>query len=159
MDFIFFHQPEEENGYLSNWYECSVASFSSSEHYMMWKKAMLFKDTETADKIKAAKTPAEAKKLGREVKNFSEKIWIAQREAIMYEVNLVKFSENEELREKLLSTGQATLAECAAHDRIWGIGLAMDDTARFDVKSWHGQNLLGKSLMSVRAALQGGLDK
>ena len=38
-----------------------------------------------------------------------------------------KFSQNEELKEKLLGTKDAILAECAVRDRIWGIGLSMTD--------------------------------
>ncbi len=31
------------------------------------------------------------------------------------------------MRERLISTGDAVIAECARKDRIWGIGLGMDD--------------------------------
>ena len=52
---ICFHNPEEENGYLSNWYlsEFTVdgIKFSSMEQYMMYEKAMLFHDQEAAEKI------------------------------------------------------------------------------------------------------------
>lgn len=40
--------------------------FSTSEHYMMYCKAMLFGDEKVAKKILDAKTPGEAKTLGRE---------------------------------------------------------------------------------------------
>ncbi len=46
---------------------------------------------------------------------------------VVYEGLIEKFSQNSELCEQLLSTGDAILAECAVKDRIWGIGLAMDD--------------------------------
>ena len=52
---ICFHNPEENNGYLSNWYlsEFTVDDirFSSMEQYMMYEKAVLFHDKETAEKI------------------------------------------------------------------------------------------------------------
>jgi NADAR domain len=41
-------------------------SFPTSEHYMMFRKAMLFGDEVAAKKILAAKTPGEAKTLGRQ---------------------------------------------------------------------------------------------
>lgn len=153
-NYIFFHKPEEENGYLSNWYKCDVESFSTSEHYLMWRKAMLFGDIEIAEKIKQAKTPAEAKQLGRKIKSFNDEIWISNREIIMFEVNYAKFSKNEDLKQLLLKTGNAILAECAVQDKIWGIGLAMNDSTRFYQSKWRGQNLLGRTLMSVRATLQ-----
>lgn len=42
------------------------------------------------------------------------------------------------------------LAECAPNDNKWGIGIAVDDPRRFDVKEWTGHNLLGRILMDVR---------
>ena len=45
---ICFHKPDEENGFLSNWYmsDFSVdgAMYSSMEQYMMYMKAKVFKD-------------------------------------------------------------------------------------------------------------------
>lgn len=51
---------------------------------------------------------------------------------------------------KLKVTGNATLAECAVKDRIWGIGLSMKNPMRLDKAKWNGQNLLGYALMMVR---------
>ena len=72
-----FHNPEEENGYLSNWYLSDFTvegiTFSSMEQYMMYKKAMLFQDRETAGKILQTDDVAEIKALGRGVRNFDEK--------------------------------------------------------------------------------------
>ena len=63
-------------------------------------------------------------------------------------------SNNEDLKEKLLSTGDAILAECALKDTIWGIGISMYDLNRFNISKWLGQNLLGKTLMQVRRDLR-----
>lgn len=56
MNFIFFHKPNEENGYLSNWYLSDFVvnniHFSSMEQYMMYQKAIYFKDTNTAENIR-----------------------------------------------------------------------------------------------------------
>ena len=72
---------------------------------------------------------------------------------IIYEGLVAKFSQNEDLKERLLDTGNDMLAECAVKDRIWGIGLSMDDPDRQDISKWKGQNLLGYALMMVRAKL------
>ena len=54
---IGFHNPDEEYGFLSNWYlsEFSIDGlvFSSMEQYMMYKKAELFRDQEIGKKITA----------------------------------------------------------------------------------------------------------
>ena len=39
-------------------------------------------------------------------------------------------------------------------DRIWGVGLAVEDARIFDERKWRGQNLLGKALMEVRDYLK-----
>jgi ribA/ribD-fused uncharacterized protein len=41
-------------------------SFPTSEHYMMYRKALLFGDQAVAEKILASETPDEAKTLGRQ---------------------------------------------------------------------------------------------
>lgn len=50
------------------------AEFKTSEQYMMAMKAQLMRDLETAEKIMASTTPAEAKTLGRQVKNFNQAV-------------------------------------------------------------------------------------
>ena len=151
---ICFHNPEEENGYLSNWYlsEFTVDSvtFSSMEQYMMYEKALLFQDQETAEKILQTDNVAEIKALGRSVKHFDDKIWIKVREEIVYKGVHEKFCQNPELAENLEKTGEEIIAECAVKDRIWGTGLSMKDENRLSIDKWRGQNLLGKILMSVR---------
>ena len=46
MTVVCFHNPSEENGYLSNWYPCRFTvegvDFSSMEQYMMYKKSVYF---------------------------------------------------------------------------------------------------------------------
>lgn len=97
---------------------------------------------------------AKIKALGREVKGFDDEVWTANREQIVYKGLKAKFSDNEELKDKLLRTGDAILAECAVNDRVWGIGLSMKDPNRFDMDKWRGLSLLGKLLMRVREELR-----
>ena len=67
---ICFHNPEEENGYLSNWYpspfEKDGISFAHMEQYMMYQKALQFQDTEIAQQILQTDNPGKVKALGRE---------------------------------------------------------------------------------------------
>lgn len=157
MEVICFHNPEEENGYLSNWYLCDFKvrgnQFSSMEQYMMYCKAICFCDVSLAEQILATKDAAKIKFLGRLVSNYDENFWNGVRQIVVYEGLFAKFSQNEELKEKLKATGSALLAECAVKDRIWGIGLSMKDPDRTDNTKWNGQNLLGYALMMVRERL------
>ena len=154
MSIICFHNPEEENGYMSNWYHSDFRldniAFSSMEQYMMYKKAICFDDMEIAEKILKTQDAAEIKALGRQVSGYQDNIWSGLRQIIVYEGLLAKFSQNELLRKQLIKTRDAILAECAVRDQIWGIGLSMKDPKRLDISQWRGQNLLGYALMMVR---------
>ena len=125
-------------------------TFSSMEQYMMYKKAECFKDKDTAEKILATDDVAQIKAHGRLVVDYNESYWNGVRQIIVFEGLLAKFSQNENLKERLKSTGNDILAECAVRDRIWGIGLSMKDPDRFETDKWNGQNLLGYALMMVR---------
>lgn len=155
---ICFHNPNEENGYLSNWYLSdfcvSGIQYSSMEQYMMYQKALLFEDMEIAEQILKTDKAGKIKSLGRAVRNYEDILWNGMRQIIVYQGLVEKFQQNNTLKEKLFSTQNHILAECAVQDRIWGIGLSMKDERRFDLDKWQGKNLLGFSLMRVRTVLK-----
>lgn len=157
MNIICFHNPDEENGYLSNWYLSDFViggiNFSSMEQYMMYSKARIFKDEEIAKKILLTSDVAQIKALGRQVSNYDESTWNGIRQIIVYEGLLAKFNQNDDLKAKLKSTGDSILAECAVKDSIWGIGLSMKDPNRLNKNEWKGKNLLGYALMMAREHL------
>ncbi len=157
MAVICFHNPNEENGYLSNWYPAAFmtdgVTFSMMEQYMMYRKAVCFGDVKVAEQILATEDAAEIKALGRLVSGYDESLWNGVRQIVVYEGLWAKFSQNPDLRKQLKETGSAVLAECAVKDRIWGIGLSMHDPDRLDLGKWQGQNLLGYTLMMVRDRL------
>ncbi len=155
---VCFHNPDEENGYLSNWYlsnfKVNEIEYSSMEQYMMYQKAICFKDYKIAEDLLKTDDVAEIKALGRKVSNYDDHMWNGVRQIIIYEGLLEKFLQNEELKKEILSTKDAVLAECAVKDTIWGIGLSMKDENRFDKSRWRGTNLLGYALMLVRTKIE-----
>jgi ribA/ribD-fused uncharacterized protein len=153
-NYIFFYGSFHP---LSQWYisffDIYGIRFNSTEQWMMYAKAMLFGDDETANKVLISDSPSNQRKLGRQVKHFNEALWIDKRESIIYHGNYEKFTQNIDLRNYLLQTGVNILAEASPTDLIWGIGLAIDNEDRFNMEKWRGQNLLGKILMKIRKDL------
>ena len=162
--YIFFwgHTEKKEGeltkSCLSQWYDCSFEIdgilYSTAEQYMMSQKALLFNDNETNLKIMESKAPKKYKQLGRQVKNFSPKLWDEKKFDIVVKGNLAKFSQNENLKQFLLNTKDKILAEASPYDKIWGIGMAQDDKDIYNPDKWKGENLLGKALMKVREIIK-----
>jgi len=146
-------------GPLSQWFPSPFhdpslsLDFANAEQYMMLHKALTFGDQEIAHKIMATDSPSKAKALGRRVKNYDDWVWSNKRYNVVLAGNVMKFSQNDYLKDILLVTKDIVLVESNQHDKIWGAGLSAEDTRIFDPSKWLGQNLLGKVLMEVRSKL------
>jgi ribA/ribD-fused uncharacterized protein len=157
------HQPQPDGsvgkGVLSQWWPCRFTvdgvDYASAEHWMMAGKARLFGDEASVPPILAARTPAEAKSLGRLVRGFDEERWAAERFELVVRGNVAKFGQDPALRAYLLGTGGRVLVEASPRDRVWGIGLGAAHEAATDPARWRGENLLGFALMEARARLAG----
>jgi ribA/ribD-fused uncharacterized protein len=145
---ISFTKKNEKYACFSNFYKCKVIFdglvFSSSEAAWQSQKT----SHKIIRKIFQNKEPAEAKKLGRQVPLRSN--WEDIKYQLMVDVCYAKFSQNNDLKQILLSTNQEELVENTTgwHDNIWG----NCDCPR--CQSIKGQNLLGKALMEVREKLR-----
>lgn len=133
-----------------------VEIFFCTEQAFMWEKANFFGDTRTADAIIKVATPMGAKTLGRQVKPFDTERWAKVRYEVMIHVNLEKYLQNEDLREKLLDPrfDGKTFVEASPVDGIWGILMPMGANGIDDESNWRGQNLLGKAITTVRNMLK-----
>ena len=143
---------------LSQWwmedFYTTADSYLCMEQYMMAAKAELFGDKEIRDQILKCSDQKQIKALGRKVRGFEQKVWDKFKYAIVLLGNWHKFSQNRELREFLLSTGDSVLVEASPYDAIWGIRLAASSPEAQDPMKWRGQNLLGFALMEVRDELR-----
>jgi ribA/ribD-fused uncharacterized protein len=129
--------------------------FNTAEQAMMFGKAILFHDYETADQILLTSDAKTQKELGRQVKNYNDELWPKRRLKWVTKVNYQKFKQNPELKDFLVNTCKNyILVEASPYDRIWGIGTSTKDEDTFNVDAWNGQNLLGKALMRVRDMLE-----
>jgi ribA/ribD-fused uncharacterized protein len=123
--------------FLSNFYNCPVAykqlTYTNNEAAFQAQKCV--SDTERIQFTKLS--PSEAKRLGRRVS--LRKDWEDVKVSIMEEVVRAKFTQNAELADKLLATGDAHLEEGNTWgDRVWGTVNGI------------GANQLGIILMKIR---------
>lgn len=148
--------------------------FSSSEQFMMYSKAKLFANHDIAQEILEINNypmvqdflsgkltreeivndkeltkywneiQKEVKAFGRKVKNYDDKIWSEKRFNIVSVGVREKFSQNEDLKEILMKTGDTYMVEASPYDKIWGIGLSEYDAKKINPSQWPGENLLGK---------------
>lgn len=159
LNIICFYHEYEEYGCFSNWFksdfEYAGKKYSSVEQYMMYQKVLLFRENDLADQIMNTDDPAIIKKLGRTtIKNFSKELWDRVCYTIVKRGVRAKFMQNYDILKILLGTKNNILAEASAGDKKWGIGIAIDDEARYTVTAWSGKNLLGRILMEIRDELK-----
>jgi len=114
-------------------------TYPSSEHAY---QALKTSDAEAREDIRNAKTPGDAKRLGKQVPKLEW--WNEIKVAVMTRVVLAKFTQNPMLKEALMNTGTAWLEE-GNHwgDEFWGK----------DILTKSGDNWLGRILMIVRSEL------
>jgi ribA/ribD-fused uncharacterized protein len=149
---FFWSIKPSTTGFLSQWY-CSPfiengIFFNCAEQYMMYRKAVLFKDEETGKKIVLETNPMKQKQLGRMIHGFVNKVWLENQEEIVKQGNRLKFQQNPDLLKKLCQT-EGELVEASPYDDIWGIGMDETNPKVYDRSKW-GLNLLGKILMELR---------
>ena len=127
--------------FLSNFFSASVTYDGITYQY----NEAAFQSAKVLDKSVREKfsmlDPSSAKRKGRHVQLRHD--WEKVKFDIMYEICKAKFSQNAELKDKLLATGDEYLEEGNTWgDRIWG------------TVNGKGQNNLGKILMRVREELR-----
>lgn len=152
--FVRFHDPDKENGYMSNWYMSPFTldgkTYNCAEQYIMEQKALLFGDTDTAKKIMLTDDPQEMRDLGRKVYPYIPNVWNGTRQLVLYRALKAKFLQNPQLLGQLLATGDRLPVECAKSDTVWAVGLRTNDPDVDEPEHWNGQNILGFTLQAVR---------
>ena len=151
--------------YLSNWslwsFTVDGVIYNCGEQWMMAQKARLFEDDEILKAIMAEPDPRKQKALGKNVRNRHKQKWtdndIREWNSVardrVYVGLLEKFRQNPQIKEWLLATENDIIVEASPHDKVWGIGLGVDDPNATEPQFWKGTNWLGEVLMRVRGTL------
>ncbi len=143
MDTIEFSSLKAPYGCLSNFSAhdvvCRGTTWRTVEH---WFQGQKFADYQLRFAIQMAKTPSEAKKLGRSREHPLRSDWEEVKLGIMREGLLAKAKQHGPVREVLLGTGDAVIVERSKKDAFWGNG-----------GDGSGLNHLGRLWMDVRSEL------
>ncbi len=141
-----FYSKGAENRELSNFapwgFEEAGLYWPSVEHYFQAQKFVGPENAAHREKIRSAKSPKEAKALGRTRAIAIRSDWDTVRDEVMLTALRMKFARKE-MRGLLLGTGLRQLVEASPTDYYWGCG-----------RSGKGKNRLGQLLMQVRAELR-----
>ena len=151
---FFWNEKSPFSQFYPTNFKIAENEFNCAEQFMMYSKAITFNDYEIATRVLNEKKPGKQKKLGREVRNFCNEKWNKISEEIVYRANYEKFTQNEDLLEKLFLTGNTELVEVNPSDIIWGIGLPHNNPKIYDKSKWRGKNKLGQILTNLREDLR-----
>ncbi|XVF30283.1 hypothetical protein REPUB_Repub16aG0043500 [Reevesia pubescens] len=157
---IFFYKTWDLYGAFSNFSphpiqmldeDGNYVTWSSVEHYYQANKFLGVSNPLAQDcieKIKLAKSPEEAARIGRLTQrrhpNLVRSDWETVKIDVMYRAVKCKFSIYPHLNSMLLSTAGSVLVEASPHDLFWGGG-----------REGEGLNYLGRLLMQLRSEFLG----
>ena len=140
MNEIKFYSTQDEFGEFSNFAYFPIKldgkMWHTTEHYFQAQK---FADQQYQEKIRAERSPMIAARLGRDRKQKLRHDWESVKNNVMKKALVTKFTQHEDLKKLLISTGDAKLIEHTVNDAYWGDG-----------GDGKGQNFLGRLLMQVR---------
>ena len=140
---ISFYVVSDEYGFLCNFsahgFILDDVYWPTVEHYFQAQK---FAGSEYAERIQAARTPKEAKQLGRTRRIALRADWEDVKVDVMRDAVRAKFKSHPKLAAALMETGSEEIVENAPSDFFWGCG-----------KTGTGENWLGRILMEVRSEL------
>lgn len=124
--------------FLSNFYQAPI----TYQNLVFENNEAAFQAAKCPDRMNefCGLNPSEAKRLGRHVELRSD--WEEIKDEVMYQVCKAKFMQHDELRQRLIDTGNAELIEGNTWgDKTWGVCDGV------------GENRLGKILMRIRTEI------
>ena len=143
---------------FSNFHDASFTvdgiTYNCSEQYYQHKKAVYVGENEIAMKILNSNDATEQHKLGKKLATDDEQWKNVMAKQVMEAAVKAIFEQNPALKDILLSTGNKMLVECNQYDKVWGIGLKLNNDDALDRNKWQGENALGQILIQIREGLK-----
>lgn len=143
-DVINFYRVADDYGCFSNFapYPIQVdgKQWPTSEHYFQAQKS---EDREHQEAIRKTKSPMIAARMGRDRKKPLRRDWESVKDEVMRKAVRAKFTQHDDIRRILQSTGEARIVEHTENDSYWGDG-----------GDGSGKNMLGQILMEIREDLR-----
>lgn len=141
--------------FLSNFYPAKLVingqRFISSEQAYQYNKALMCHRDDIAKAVKGCTDPKKIKRFGDKAETTPE--WENKKCEIMKCILIGKFSQNKELKDKLLRTGSLPLLECTTN-LYWGTGWKFESEGWSKRTAYPGRNKLGELLGEVRELLE-----
>lgn len=169
---VYFH-----GGPLSNWHVGTPFSFhlpvvvndekgrritqmkspvvlNCGEQGMMAGKATFFGDTAVLKKIMEKSEPRDHKALGRDVTPFNEKTWKAINIPLVTMICYARGAQDDEVHDFVMASGDKSLVEGSAYDKIWGVGVDYADPRIENPANWLGEGRLTPAWEDARMLLR-----
>lgn len=148
-----------KEAYLSNFFPVEVKiegeEYSCIEQYYQFTKCETCLDFDRANKIISTDDPVHMKSIGDGCKENEE--WKEIKVFTMFRGIFYKFSQNENLALKLISTENDGLFE-ATTDLFWSAGIGFN-SKKWETQLWNGKNVTGTLLSKVRRILRNKMDE
>lgn len=146
-----------EWAFPSNMFPCSViyenTKFTSTEQCFQFCKARSHNELAKAQRIIINNDPFVCKQIGDSISDNDK--WLECRERTLFDINKLKYTQNPELLDLLIDTGNNILQE-ATTGPDWGISASIRSKAARE-NTGQGENIFGKILMRLRAEFTGQL--
>lgn len=155
-DCIVFGGMYSEYTCFSNWSASNFTfknnKFVCLEQSYMFHKATINNDHDKAQQIMNTDKAREIKNIGSAIRVERNSNWHNVKNKLMLELVRAKFNQNEEMKAKLIATGNRNIGE-SGRDMNFAIGLPLTHSDVLDSTKWTGNNELGKALKIVRQEL------
>ena len=92
----------------------------------------------------------DAKRIGSQVTVSDQ--WADTKKEVMADIIDAKYEQVPEFKDKVTKIGKNVTVVEAAYDDYWGSGLNKQGTLKTSVKSWPGQNTLGRLIADLAKA-------